>query len=100
QKKRSTRNAFLNFHRIYLTSKVSFTFTRNSVTLSPLTTALCSLIYTDLIFLTVLEASFTAFFVASSQLSFELDKTSITFNTGIILSFLSETLVILKVKKK
>jgi hypothetical protein len=38
-------------------------------------------------FFTLLDASFTAFLVASSQLLLELESTSITFNTAILFGF-------------
>ena len=67
-----------------LTSKVNFKFTLNSVTSLSLTTALWDCTKTDLMFFTLLEACFTAFLVASSQLLSELDITSITFIIAII----------------
>jgi hypothetical protein len=60
------------FVRSYFTSKVNLTFTINSVTLSPSTTTLCSLMYTERICFILFAASLTAFLVVFSNFSQDL----------------------------
>jgi hypothetical protein len=86
KKKRLERNAF-DFFVVYSSSKVSLRLTLNSVTLPSFTAALCSCTYIERMCFTDFDAFSTAFFVASSQLVSELERTSITFRTAMIFGF-------------